>query len=40
LVGRLQPPTLREFDPVELMLAVCNASCDAKRKGLVQLQAS
>jgi hypothetical protein len=35
LVGRLQPSNLRGFDPVELMLATCSASCDSKKNGLV-----
>ena len=35
LVGRLWPSNLGGFDPVDLMLATCNASCDSKKKGLV-----
>ena len=34
-MGRLQSSKLHLFDPVELMLATCKASCDSEKIGLV-----
>jgi hypothetical protein len=34
-LGRCESPTLHGFDPIEVMLATCRASCEDKRNGLV-----